>query len=128
MEVRHPAPAAALLFSRIALMRVKSNNKSMDSGQIILIYSRLILGALAAFLAIILWSKTKNAFWMLMVAAVIIAYIETIYSILEMLGIITENFLFIGSISLVAILLPVLRMIFLISAFLVMIIKQYRQQ
>ena len=100
----------------------------MDSGQIILIYSRLILGALAAFLAIILWSKTKNAFWMLMVAAVIIAYIETIYSILEMLGIITENFLFIGSISLVAILLPVLRMIFLISAFLVMIIKQYRQQ
>jgi len=104
------------------------NNVIMDAGQIISIYSRLILGAFAAFFAIVLWSKTRDIAWMLIVIGTIVAYIEIICSILEMLGITAGSNMFIGSVSIMAILLPALRMIFIIAAFLVMIIRRYRHQ
>ena len=87
--------------------------------------SRLILGAIAAFFAIMLWSKTRDAAWMLMVAGTLVMYIEIVYSILETLGI-TAGALFIGSVSLAAILLPAFRMIFFAAAFLVMVVRRYR--
>jgi hypothetical protein len=98
----------------------------MDLGQIISAYSRLILGALAAFFAIVLWSKTRDTAWMLVIISTFIVYIEVICSILEMLGIIAGNFPRIGSVPLPAALLPALRMVFLIAAFLVILIRRYR--
>jgi hypothetical protein len=100
----------------------------MDSGQIIFVYSRLILGALAAFLAIMLWAKTRDIAWMLLVIGTIIAYIEIVYSVLETLGISAAYGLMIGSVPLVAILLSVMRMLFFISAFLVMVVRHYRRK
>jgi len=100
----------------------------MDLGQLISVYSRLILGGFAAFLAIILWAKTRDKAWMLIVISTVIIYIEIIFSVLEMLGFIDGNFLYIGTVPLLAILLPVLRMVFLITAFLVMIFKHHRQK
>jgi len=100
----------------------------MDSGQMVFVYSRLILGALGAFLAIMLWSKTRDMAWMLIVIGAIIAYIEIVYSILELLGITAYYGLFIGSVPLAAILLTALRMIFFIAAFLIMVVRQYRHQ
>jgi hypothetical protein len=100
----------------------------MDSGQIIFVYSRLILGAVAAFLAIMLWAKTRDIAWMLLVIGTITAYIEIVYSVLETLGISASYGLMIGSVSLVAIILAVLRMLFFIAAFLVMVVRQYRRK
>ena len=88
--------------------------------------SRLILGALAAFFAIVLWSKTRDAAWMLMVIGAIVMYVEIVYSILEMLGI--AGGVFIGSVPLVAILLPSLRMILFIAAFMVMAARQHQNK
>jgi hypothetical protein len=98
----------------------------MDTGQVIFVSSRLVLGALAAFFAIMLWSKTRDAAWMLMVIGTIVAYIEIVYSILDMFGITAGLGPVIGSVSLAVIALPALRMIFLIAAFLVMVIRKYR--
>ena len=98
----------------------------MDLGQIIFVYSRLIFSTLMVFLGIMLWSKIRDIAWMFVIIGAIIAYIEIIYSNLEPFGVITGSFLRIGSVSLVAILLPVLRMAFLIAAFLVMLIRWYR--
>ena len=61
---------------------------------------------------------------MLIILSTITIYIEILYSILEKLGIMSWNFMYIGSVPLFAILLPVLRMVFLIAAFLVMIVKR----
>jgi hypothetical protein len=97
----------------------------MDSGQVILMYSRLILGALAVFFAIMLWSKTRDAAWMFVIIGILTAYIEIICSILELLGVTAGNILYVGSVSIVAIVLPVLRMLFFIAAFLIMIIRQH---
>ena len=100
----------------------------MDTGQLVFVYSRLILGAVAAFLAIMLWSKTRDTAWMLMVIGTVVTYVEMVYSVLEMTGITAGNTLFVGSVPLAAILLPALRMAFFIAAFLVMVIRRYSHQ
>ena len=100
----------------------------MDSGQLIYILSRLILGALMAFFAIMLWSKTRDIAWMLMVIGAIAAYVETVYAILNLLGINGESFLLIGSVPLISIVLPCLPIVFFTSAFVVMVARKYRRR
>ena len=98
----------------------------MDTGQLVYIIGRLSLGAIAAFLAILLWSKTRDVAWMLMVMGAIAAYVDTVYSILGLFGISSGTFLSIGSMSVLSILLPCLPPIFFIAAFMVMVIRKYR--
>lgn len=88
-------------------------------------FSRLILGALAAFFAIMLWSKTRDAAWMLLIIGAIAAYIETVYAVLNLFGIAGKLTLFIGSLPLPAILLPALHSCFFIAAFLIMAVRRY---
>jgi hypothetical protein len=100
----------------------------MDVGEILYITSRLLLGAVTAFFAIMLWSKTRNMAWMLMVIGMIAAYVETVYSILRMLGITELTNLTVGSVPLASILLPNLPTIFFLAAFLVMVGRKYRKK
>jgi len=88
----------------------------MDWGQIISVYSRLVLGAAAAFLAIMLWAKKRDAPWLLIAIGTITAYAEVIYSVMELSGF--------GVVPLVAVLLPALRMIFFTAAFLIMVVRR----
>ena len=95
----------------------------MDTGQLVFILSQLILGALASFFAIMLWSKTREISWMLIVIGTFTAYIEIIYSVLSVAGFAGRNSMLIGSVSMLEILLPSLRMIFFIAAFYIMVVK-----
>ena len=99
----------------------------MDTGEIVFIVSRLATGTLAAFFAIMLWSKTRDVAWMLMVIGSIAAYVETVYSILDLFGI-TGDRLSIGSVPVAAILLPNLRSGCLIAAFVVMVVRKFRRR
>lgn len=85
----------------------------------IFVSSQLILGAIGAFLAILLWPKIRDAAWMLVIFGVIVAYIETVYSVLKDFGIVGDGFL--------SFILPVVRMTFFISAFAIMVYKQSRR-
>jgi hypothetical protein len=100
----------------------------MDTGQIVYIASRLALGALASFFAIMLWSKTRDVAWMLMVIGTIAAYIETVYSILDMFGIAMGANFTIGSVHVAAIVLPSLRTLFFIIAFFIMVVRKYSRR
>lgn len=103
------------------------NTKAMDSGELIYLSSRLILGALAAFFAIMLWAKTRDAAWMLMVIGTIAAYAETVYVILGIFGISFEGMvLMVGSIPLPTLILSNLPACFYIAAFLLMVIRKFR--
>jgi len=101
------------------------NTKGMDTGQLIYILSRLVLGAIASFLAIMLWSKTRDVAWMLIVIGTIAAYAEIVYSILNLFGITGGASLTIGSVSLMSIVLPCLPTVFFIAAFAVMVARKY---
>ena len=99
----------------------------MDSGHLVYIICRLALGAIAAFLAIMLWSKTRDLAWMLMVIGAIVSYVEVVYSILELIGITAVNALRIGSMTVASIVFPCLPMVFFIAAFTVMVVRKYRR-
>ncbi|MDR1949856.1 MAG: hypothetical protein LBQ38_10730 [Spirochaetaceae bacterium] len=100
----------------------------MDPGEILYISSRLLLGALASFFAIMLWSKTRDPAWMLMVAGALAAYVETVYSILDLFGVIGPAAASIGSVPLASIILHNLPVVFYTIAFIVMVIRKYRKQ
>jgi hypothetical protein len=72
------------------------------------------------------WSKTRDVAWMLMVIGTIAAYVETVYSILSLMGITGDHIFTIGSVSLVSIILPCLPTIFFIAAFVVMVVRKFR--
>jgi hypothetical protein len=99
----------------------------MDAGQIIYICSRLILGAAASFFAIMLWSKTRDIAWMLMVIGVIASYIDTVYTILDRFGITGGMAPVVGSVPLMTIVLPAVWSIFFIAALLTMITRKFRK-
>jgi hypothetical protein len=100
----------------------------MDTGELIYIASRLVLGAVAAFLAIMLWSKTRDVAWMLVVIGIIAAYIETVYAILDLFGLIEKGLIVMGSVPLASIVLPNLPTVFFIAAFGVMVLRKYRRR
>jgi uncharacterized membrane protein len=100
----------------------------MDLGEAVYILSRLFLGALASFFAIMLWSKIRDTAWMLLVMGTIAAYVETVYSILNLFGITKINRITLGSVPLVAIILPCLPTVFFITAFMVMVFRKYRRR
>ncbi|GHV84326.1 hypothetical protein AGMMS50212_16660 [Spirochaetia bacterium] len=97
----------------------------MGAGQLFYVVIRLVIGAAAACFAIVLWSKTRDIAWMLMVLGTISSYIETVYSILGLLGI-TDYMITAGSVPIAAIIFSSLPEIFFISAFCVMLKKRMR--
>jgi len=100
----------------------------MDTGQAVYVTSQLILGAIAAFLAVFLWPKIRDAAWMLIIFGIIVAYTETVYSIIKIFGINADSFLIFETIPLISFILPTIRMLFFISAFIIMIYRQTRQK
>ena len=112
----------------LVFRRQMGNTETMDLGQFIYIGSRLFLSVAASFLAIMLWARTRDTAWMLMVIGVIVSYGETIYTIMNIFGIDSGNLFAIGSMSLLSILLSCLPMVFFIAAFLVMVIRNYRRR
>jgi len=98
----------------------------MDTGQAIYIFSQLLLGAAAAFLAILLWPRIRETAWLLVIFGAIVAYIETVYSILQKFGIVGNEYIIFGSLPLISFILPSIRMIFFIAAFAIMVYKQSR--
>jgi hypothetical protein len=98
----------------------------MDTGETVYVLSRLLLGAAAAFFAIMLWSRTRDMAWMFVAAGTLAAYVETVYSILNGLGIVGERVPAAGFLSLLSIVLPCLPAVFLTAAFAVMAARKYR--
>ena len=88
--------------------------------------SRLGLGALASFFAIMLWAKTRDVAWMLVVIGIIAAYVETVYTILGVFGITGEAIFAVGTVPVITIVLSNLPMVFFIIAFMVMVVRKYR--
>lgn len=60
----------------------------MPVEQTVLLLSRLGLGAIATFVAVILWTRTRDPAWMFVVVGVVVAYAETVFSTLEAFGVV----------------------------------------
>jgi len=62
----------------------------MNTGETIYLVSRFGTAALAAFLAIVLWSRTRDIAWMLVVIAAISSYVDVLFSFLTRIGLVDE--------------------------------------
>ena len=100
----------------------------MDLSELISIMCRLILGAVASFLAIMLWPRTRDVAWILIIVGTITAYVETVFSILRFFGMDGGNFLSGAALSFLNILLPSLSTAFIVAAFAVMVVRKYRRR
>jgi hypothetical protein len=76
----------------------------------------------------LLWSRTRDAAWMLIIIGVIFSYIEIIHSILGFFGMGGNDFFPIGSVPIISFILPLLRMLFFTAGFLIMVIRQFRNK
>ncbi|HUW42250.1 MAG TPA: hypothetical protein VMV90_14685 [Rectinemataceae bacterium] len=93
----------------------------MNAGEIIYLVSRLATAAAAAFLAILLWSRTRDLAWMLIVIGAIASYADIIFTLLAKLGIVDEARYSLFGIPLGRLLLSNLQYLFLCAALAVMI-------
>ena len=96
----------------------------MSSGDTVLLVSRLATAAIAAFLAILLWSRTRDLAWMLIVIGVISSYADILFDLLSRLGLVDESRYNLLGLPLGRILLSNLPYLFLCSALLVMIARK----
>lgn len=96
----------------------------MALDQLVLILSKLTFGAIATFLAIILWSKTRDTAWMFIVIGTIVRYGEVVYSTLESFGVIQTDMLNLFGISIIKIVFVNLPTVFFIIAFFIMVVRR----
>lgn len=91
----------------------------------ILLIVKLVAGGIVAFLAIMLWSKTRESSWICLVAAAVFSYAEVVLELLFRLGIATsERIGFFGfGVGGIQLVLTCAVYFFVILAFIIMILK-----
>jgi hypothetical protein len=96
----------------------------MIQEQMVMILSKLIVGSVATFLSIVLWSKTRDTAWMFIVLGTIVAYGEIVFVTLRSFGVVEAAILMIGGVSLFEIVLANLPVLFYSVAFVIMILRR----
>lgn len=96
----------------------------MDTGEFVLLLSRLSVAAVASFLAIILWSRTRDPAWMLMVVGTIALYADIVYSLLTLFGAVDPAAFTPGGVPVAPLVFTNLPPLFYSIAFVVMIIRK----
>lgn len=91
---------------------------AMNLDEAIPVFFRLFFAFLAAFPAIALWSKVRDAAWMCMVLAALFAFIDAVYALLVMIGLATYSLPFLSAFPLLKTLLGIFPSLFLAMGFL----------
>ncbi len=92
----------------------------------LLLISRLCVGAICAFFAIILWSRTRDGAWILVVLGALLAYVDILLTTLEAFGIIAWEGLLWNGIPIYKLAATNLPLLFLTVAFIVAIGRKSR--
>ena len=96
--------------------------------EIILYCIKLILGGIAAFWAIMIWSKTREAVWVLLIAGTLTAYAGIVYDVLSEFGIgiaAVQNFIpEIAGINIVRLAFAAVPQLFFTAAFILALVRK----
>ena len=95
----------------------------MVQSELLLFIVKLVLGGITAFLAIMLWSKTRDAAWMSLVAGAVTSYAGIVYDMMIRLGIIVPGGISVAGIPLATLLFTVIPSCFFILAFILMLVR-----
>lgn len=95
----------------------------MMESTLMLYIIKLALGGIAAFLAILLWSKTRDAAWMALVAGVVTQYAGVVYAMLVDLGIVLYGGPLVLGVPLLTMLFSCVPTLFYIIGFILMVFR-----
>lgn len=90
---------------------------------LIILIIRLSFGALATFLAIILWAKTREPAWMMIILAVLFLYGAIMFDTFSRFGIILDNYFIVQGVSIMKVLFEGLPLLFIILGLVFMLGK-----
>ncbi|GAB4365242.1 MAG: hypothetical protein Kow009_02040 [Spirochaetales bacterium] len=96
----------------------------METSDVVLLFSRLIIGGSATFFAILLWSKTRDAGWMFVGLGVVAGYAETLYTALKQFGLIPSSLVVVKDIPLLDAVLVNLPFLLIMIGFIVTIVRR----
>lgn len=101
----------------------------MTETEVIFFIIKLFLGGVIAFLAIMLWSRTRDFSWMFLILSAVIGYSSVVFDLLLRLGFVTSRLVNVlgTEIPLVQLVLAIVPSIFVIIAFILMLIKTGRK-
>lgn len=99
---------------------------TVTDGATIALAVRLVAVALATFLAIVVWARTRDAAWMLIIVGIVAGYADILYSLLLEFGLAPDRGLSIGGIPVLSVIFPVLPWLFFSVGFWVMISRKRR--
>ncbi len=91
---------------------------------LIIVLSRLLFGAVATFFAILLWSKTRDIAWVLVIMGTLISYIEIVFVTLEKFGLVGSEMWQVQGVPIFKLLLINLPLIFFAAAFITIVFKK----
>lgn len=98
----------------------------MTAGISIWLVSRFAVAGVMTFLAIILWSRTRDVAWMLIVIGAVSSYAEVLFDLFVRMGLVDEDRLAFYGVPLARLLFSNLPYLFLAAAFIVMIARKGR--
>lgn len=92
--------------------------------QILLFIIKLVLGGIAAFLAIFVMSKTRDASWMFLVAGFLFSYASIVIDLMTELGIISVDAVLVFGMPLISLLSAIIPTVMFITAFIIKLAKK----
>lgn len=90
------------------------------SGALAVLGTRFVFVAVATFLAIVVWSRVRDAAWMLMVVGIVAGYADILYAMLVEFGLAPDLALKVAGADILAFVFPNLPWLFFSLAFVVM--------
>jgi hypothetical protein len=86
--------------------------------------SQLGVGAVGTFFAILLWSQTRQASWVLVIIGTLLSYAGVVYTTLGRIGVIPVQVTLVPGFPLLEVLLANLPMVFYICAFIAVMVRK----
>jgi hypothetical protein len=96
----------------------------LNTGLAVYLVTRLSIAGIMTFLAIILWSRTRDTAWMLIVIGAVSSYADVLFDILVRFGLLDEARLSVLGLPLARILFSNFPYAFLSASFIVMIARK----
>ena len=93
----------------------------MESADVILKFTRLFIGGVAAFFSIFLWSKTRDIAWVFIIIGTLVFYIEIVLTTLEYFGILREDAFYLYGFPVMKLILFNFPLLFFTIAFIIII-------